>query len=93
MNKLQAAEAMVIYKRKNNISASLYYSEQHDDYVCQAYGVLTDDYEKLLDCPIDDFGALHPGDATDEELVLWIAEELIPEALEKKWIEEDKRNM
>jgi len=83
MNKLQAAEAMVIYKRKNNISASLYYSEQHDDYVCQAYGVLTDDYEKLLDCPIDEFGA-HPEDATDEDLIWWLEDVVIPFCLEKR---------
>lgn len=88
MNKYQAAKDMVRMYRVNGNGGTIYYNEQYDDFY---YGYL-DGYEKILDCPIDDFGALHPGDATDEELVLWIAEDLIPEALEKKWIE-DKRNM
>ena len=83
MNRLQAAEAMVIYKRKFGENATIYYSEQRDDYVCQVCGILTDDYEKLLECPIDEPGA-HPEDATDEDLIWWLEDVVIPFCLEKR---------
>ena len=83
MNKLQVAKYMVKRYREYGDGGSIYYSEEYDDFHCSTinyhYG-----YDKILECPIDEFGALHPGDATDAELILWIAKELIPNALENK---------
>ena len=72
MNTLKSAVVkMVEMHREGNENVAIF-QDTDGNYDCHSTSWEFD--TKVLDNPIDSFGALHPDDATDEELADWIVE-------------------